>query len=230
MLSGIEHVSNGLESQCEDDLEVEAQIFRNDVGQAVAGDLVNSGVVINVGGSDDGPDQDLVPAQRYALHALVRQITEEFEDEPWDVWRMVHARLGITCLNDLSRTQFELAESVLQRYLDGKREESVIRGLVAKILRISAEKDNLAAVEFFCTRNYGTSQLKGLGRTQLQAALGYAHDWVPPSTPSQYVKPPPIAVTTPSLHDENADWSAKMYGWRWPGATFIVGFVLGRFF
>lgn len=207
------------------------QVFREDVGQAVAGDLVNSGVVINIGSAPEEASQELVPAQRRALNALVRKITDEFDDEPWDIWRMLHAKLGVTCIDELCRSQFERAESVLQRYLDQKREESVIRGLVAKILRISNEKAIRGEVELYCTRQYGTSQFKALGREQLQAVLGYAYDWAPPleqafQEPASMSEAPTVAVNP--LEDGN--WRTRVYGWQWLVAVFVMGFFIGRFF
>lgn len=203
---------------------METQIFRGQVGQVTAGDIVN----FNFGNPEEDASRgvDLVPAQRRALNDLVRTVTEEFDDEPWDVWRIVHARLGVKSVQDLTRAQFELAEQVLKDHLAGRREESLLRGLVSKVLRISAEKDNRTEVELFCSRNFGTSQFKLLTREQLQATLGFAHDWAPPKSAHDHgpMTPPPSTAPPCPLPVE------RRFTWPWLALTLVLGFILGRLF
>ncbi|ANY15918.1 hypothetical protein [Bordetella pseudohinzii] len=203
---------------------METQIFRGQVGQVTAGDIVNFNFVKPE--ADSNPGADLVPAQRRALNDLVRTITEEFDDEPWDVWRIVHAKLGVKSVQDLTRAQFDLAEQVLKDHLTGRREESLLRGLVSKVLRVSSEKDNRAEVELFCSRNFGTSQFKLLTREQLQATLGFAHDWAPPK--SAYEHEPP--ATHPAKMAPSPLPAERRFTWHWLAVTLLLGFILGRFF
>ncbi|MGX9692943.1 hypothetical protein ACTJNK_21605 [Achromobacter anxifer] len=213
---------------------MENQIFRGQVGQATAGDIVNFNFGSVSGNHDDGGS--MVPAQRKALHQMVRTITDEFDDEAWDVWRIVHAKLGVTTVHELTRSQFQAAEAVLKDHLQQRREESLMRGLVAKVLRVASEKDNRSEVELFCSRNFGTSQLKLLTREQLQAALGFVHDWAPPkmttsslpsSQPLEATSGAPMAVGSPPTRLPTG--IAGSYSWRWLLAALLIGFFMGRF-
>ncbi|CAB3834787.1 hypothetical protein LMG26858_00880 [Achromobacter anxifer] len=212
---------------------MENQIFRGQVGQATAGDIVNFNFGSVSGSQDDGGS--LVPAQRKALHQMVRTITDEFDDEAWDVWRIVHAKLGVTTVHELTRNQFQVAEAVLKDHLQQRREESLMRGLVAKVLRVASEKDNRPEVELFCSRNFGTSQLKLLTTDQLKVTLGFAHDWSPPKAAAPA---PHASVTEASLGNGpkapapmiSAPVPSRLFTWHWLAGGVVLGFVLGRFF
>ncbi|MGH8332506.1 MAG: hypothetical protein ACRES0_19060, partial [Pseudomonas sp.] len=104
-----------------------SQDFHGSVGQVAAGDIQNLDVKIHVLGKQD--DKGLVPAQRKELHAL-RAKCEELGEDPRDVWRRVHAQLGVKAISEISSEQFGEAQAVIQSRLDQLQEEVDKRRLV----------------------------------------------------------------------------------------------------
>lgn len=145
-----------------------SQDFHDGVGQVAGGDINNYGV-----NSDKAESRCLVSAQRKELHGL-RAKCEEVGDDPREIWRMVHAQLGVTTLSEISADQFPLARSTMQLRLRlaQLQEEADKRRLVGKILR-AAEKDLKVEMNNFCELRFGRTQLKNLEKSQLRKTLEF---------------------------------------------------------
>ena len=115
-----------------------SQDFHGGVGQAATGDINNYGININI--ADKTESRGLVSAQRKELHEL-RAKCEELGEDPRDIWRMVHAQLGVTTISEISADQFQEARDTMRARLEQLQEEADKRRLVGKVLRAVAEKD-----------------------------------------------------------------------------------------
>jgi hypothetical protein len=153
-----------------------SQDFHGGVGQAATGDINNYGISINL--TDKTETRGLVSAQRKELHQL-RAKCEELGDDPRDVWRRVHAQLGVTTISEITAEQFADAQSVLQARLEFLQEEADKRRLVGKVLRAVAEKDAKAEMNNFCELTFGRTQLNNLQKPQLQKTLEFVLSFKP---------------------------------------------------
>lgn len=153
-----------------------SQDFHGEVGQAAGGDINNYGVSISF--VDKTEPRVLVSAQRKELHEL-RAKCEELGDDPRDVWRRVHAQLGVSTISEITAEQFVDARNVIQARLESLQEEADKRRLVGKILRAVAEKDTKVELNNFCELNFGRTQLKNLQKIQLQKTLEFVQSFVP---------------------------------------------------
>jgi hypothetical protein len=153
-----------------------SQDFHGAVGQAAGGDINNYGVNIHL--VDKTETRGLVSAQRKELHQL-RAMCEELGDDPRDVWRRVHAQLGVTTIGEITVEQFVDARTVLQTRLEFLQEEADKRRLVGKVLRVVAEKDAKAELNNFCELTFGRTQLNNLQKPQLQITLEFVQGFAP---------------------------------------------------
>lgn len=153
-----------------------SQDFHGEVGQAAGGDINNYGV--NISFVDKINARALVSAQRKELHEL-RGKCEELGDDPRDVWRRVHAQLGVTSIGEITAEQFVDARNVIQSRLEFLQEEADKRRMVGKVLRAVAEKDAKAEMNNFCELSFGRTQLKNLQKPQLQKTLEFVQGFVP---------------------------------------------------
>jgi len=147
-----------------------SQEFHGNVGQVSAGDIKNYGVSINL--VDTQERRSLVPAQRTELHEL-RAKCEELGDDPRDVWRMVHAQLGVKSISEICADKFPEARDVIRARLEHLQEEDDKRRLVGKVLRAATEKDAKQDVNNFCELTFGRTQLNNLKRSELQKVLEF---------------------------------------------------------
>lgn len=154
------------------------QNFQGGVGQAAEGDINNFGINISLADADKAESRGLVTAQRKELHEL-RAKCEELGDDPRDVWRMVHAHLGVTSINEISADQFSDAREVMRQRFERLQEEADKRRLVGKVLRAVAEKDAKAEMNTFCDLSFGRTQLNNLEKIQLQQTLEYVLQFKP---------------------------------------------------
>ena len=153
-----------------------SQDFHGEVGQAAGGDINNYGVNISLVDKIDA--RALVSAQRKQLHEL-RAKCEELGDDPRDVWRRVHAQLGVTTIGEITAEQFVDARNVMQSRLEFLQEDADKRRLVGKVLRAVAEKDAKAEMNNFCELSFGRTQLNNLQKPQLQKTLEFVQGFVP---------------------------------------------------
>ena len=142
------------------------------------GDINNYGISIGLAETDKAESRSLVSAQRKELHDLRAQC-EELGDDPRDVWRMVHAHLGVTSVNEITADQFSEAREVMQKRLERLKEEADKRRLVGKVLRAVAEKDAKAEMNTFCEVSFGRTQLNSLEKMQLQKTLEFVLQFQP---------------------------------------------------
>lgn len=199
-----------------------SQDFHGSVGQVAAGDIQNLEVKIHVLGKQE--DKGLVPAQRKELHAL-RAKCEELGEHPRDVWRRVHAQLGVKSISEIASEQFSEARTVIQERLDQLQEEADQRRIGGKILRMSTEKDVEKEIVNFCELTFGRTQLNSFKRSELQQVLEFAQR---------------LEVRTQSIQDEQ---TTTRYGGanplpllvflsvhRWHASgVFLTGLFLGRY-
>lgn len=148
------------------------QNFQGGVGQVAEGDINNFGISISLADADKTETRGLVTAQRKELHEL-RAKCEELGDDPRDVWRMVHAHLGVTSINEIAADQFPEAREVMRQRLERLKEEADKRRIVGKVLRAIAEKDAKTEVNTFCDLSFGRTQLNNLEKVQLQKTLEF---------------------------------------------------------
>ncbi|OLF53780.1 hypothetical protein [Pseudomonas chlororaphis] len=153
-----------------------SQDFHGEVGQAAGGNINNYGVNISL--VDKTEARFLVSAQRKELHEL-RAKCEELGDDPRDVWRRVHAQLGVNTISEITAEQFVDARNVMQTRLELLQEEADKRRLVGKVLRAVAEKDAKVEMNTFCELNFGRTQLKNLQKPQLQKVLEFVLSFKP---------------------------------------------------
>jgi len=189
-----------------------SQDFHGGVGQAAAGDINNFGVSISLAGKTE--TRGLVSAQRNELHAL-RAKCEELGDDPRDVWRRVHAQLGVTTISEITSEQFVDARNVIQARLEHLQEEADKRRLVGKVLRAVAEKDAKAEMNNFCELSFGRTQLSNLQKPQLQKTLEFIQRF---QTTAQPIRSEPEALKLKDfivLHRQNA------------AVLFILGILIG---
>ncbi|KRP97465.1 hypothetical protein TX25_06050 [Pseudomonas lactis] len=160
------------------------QKFQGGVGQVAEGDINNFGISIKLADADKAEFRSLVTAQRKELHEL-RAKCEELGDDPRDVWRTVHAQLGVTTISEITAGQFVDARNVLRTRLERLQEEADIRRLVGKVLRVVAEKDAKNEMNNFCELSFGRTQLKKLQKSQLQQTLEFVQGFQPMKLPEE---------------------------------------------
>lgn len=158
------------------------QKFQGGVGQVAEGDINNFGISIKLADADKSESRSLVTAQRKELHEL-RAKCEELGDDPRDVWRTVHAQLGVTTISEITAEQFVDARNVMKTRLEFLQEEADKRRLVGKVLRVVAEKDAKAEMNNFCELSFGRTQLKNLRKSQLQKTLEFVQRFQPVRQP-----------------------------------------------
>lgn len=180
-----------------------SQDFHGEVGQAAGGDINNYGVNISL--VDKTEARFLVFAQRKELHEL-RAKCEELGDDPRDVWRRVHAQLGVTTISEITAEQFVDARNVIQTRLESLQEEADKRRLVGKVLRAVAEKDAKAEMNNFCELTFGRTQLKNLQKSQLQQTLEFVQKFQPERQPgAPKIMPREISIRDfLVIHKQNA--------------------------
>ncbi|EPC9939865.1 hypothetical protein ACR31J_002807 [Pseudomonas aeruginosa] len=194
-----------------------SQEIHGNVGQATSGDIHNYGIQINL--ADKVEERGLVPAQRKELHEL-RAKCEELGDDPRDVWRRVHAQLGVKSISEIGADQFPEARDVLRARLEQLQDEADKRRLVGKVLRAASEKDANQEVSNFCELTFGRTQLTQLKRAELQKVLEFIlqFDARPAPAPLQ-------AEAAPKL-----DLRGFLLAYRWNAAgLFLFGVLVGRF-
>ncbi|AZE35249.1 hypothetical protein C4K06_2216 [Pseudomonas chlororaphis subsp. aureofaciens] len=194
-----------------------SQDFHGEVGQAAGGDINNYGVNISL--VDKTESRFLVSAQRKELHEL-RAKCEELGDDPRDVWRRVHAQLGVTTISEITAEQFVDARNAIQARLEFLQEEADKRRLVGKVLRAVAEKDAKAEMNNFCELTFGRTQLNNLQKPQLQKTLEFVQGFVP----HQQKAPPPLEVSKLTFRD------FVMLHRQNSAGLFLLGIFIGGFF
>ncbi|MCV0073265.1 hypothetical protein KUC74_20030 [Pseudomonas aeruginosa] len=191
--------------------------FHEGIGQYTEGNINNYGIQINL--TDKAEERGLVPAQRKELHEL-RAKCEELGDDPRDVWRRVHAQLGVKSISEIASDQFPEARDVLRARLEQLQDETDKRRLVGKVLRAASEKDASQEVNNFCELTFGRTQLTQLKRAELQKVLEYILQFEAKSLPPQQIDTPPQRLPLREFlitYKANAFW------------LFVFGIIVDRF-
>ncbi len=192
-----------------------SQEFHGGVGQVAEGDINNFGISINV--ADRTEQRLLVKAQKSELHEI-RAKCEELGADPRDVWRQVHAALGVTGLSEITAAQFQEARSVMLARLEQLQESSDKNRLIWKALRTASEKDAKDALNNFCDLTFGRTQLTNLSRAELQKVLEFVQGY----------EPAVAQVTQASVEPLPLREFLITYKWNATG-LFLFGLLVGRF-
>lgn len=117
--------------------------------------------------------QPLVPAQRHQLNNQIKSAATALRQEPQQIWRHVHASLGVEGIGDITRDQYQVAQQAVEEYLDGAKEYAACQKLVGQILRVAADKGIQEPMESFCLGAFGMDRLKELGREDLAQVYAF---------------------------------------------------------
>lgn len=199
-----------------------SQEFHGGVGQVAAGNISNYDV--NIGVHEKAESRGLVSAQRKELHEL-RSKCEELGDDPRDVWRSVHAQLGVTSISEISTEQFAAARAVLEARLAFLLEDADKRRLVGKVLRATTEKDAKSELNNFCELSFGRIHLNSLSRVDLQRVLEFIQGFQVKPLQVEHAVTPSDSIPAPRLpirdflitYRVNAFW------------LFMFGIIVDRF-
>lgn len=150
------------------------QEFNNQIhdGQFAGRDIVNN--------IHNNPEQDtrlLVPAQRNALNSLISDIESFGKYTGWDLWRKVHALLGVCSINEITISQFEKAENFLKKEMDQAVELAACKTLMNLIMTdISGRQELKNKTNRFSKEQFGTADFYKLNKTQLREILNYVKE------------------------------------------------------
>ena len=142
--------------------------------------------------------QPLVPAQRQQLNNQVRSTAETLREEPQQIWRHVHAALGVESIGDITRDQYSAAQQAVDAYLDKAKQYAACQKLVGQILRLANDKGIQEAMESFCLGAFGMDRLKELGREELAQVYAFVQrhpaEGKSPSTLQHYLQFKPVRI------------------------------------
>ncbi len=176
----------------------------------IARDLVN--IALPAIEKDTRP---LVPAQRKQLHQLVLEIAESGGDEGYEVWHRVHAEIGVRSIEEMAVCHYQPAFSYLQAQRDLCREKSQKKELISALLKISANTDRYDDLLLHCRKNYGSSHLKSLQRTELQQVLLWLDE-------ERNKTPESIAKQQLTIPWWRLAWDYPVF----TGSVFLIGFAV----
>ena len=120
--------------------------------------------------------QPLVPAQRHQLNNQIKSAAAALRQEPQQIWRHVHAALGVESVGDISRDQYQAAQQAVEDYLDSAKEYAACQKLVGQILRVATDKGIQEPMESFCLGAFGMDRLKELGREELAQVYAFVEN------------------------------------------------------
>lgn len=190
-----------------------SQEFHGNVGQVSAGDIKNYGVSINL--TETPERRSLVPAQRTELHEL-RAKCEALGDDPRDVWRRVHAQLGVTSISEICADKFPEARDVIRARLEHLQEEDDKHRLVARVQQVEAEKDARQDVSNFCELAFGRTELNNLKRSELQKVLEFIQRYEP------------LVIPAHTATAARLPMRAFLITYKWHAAgLFLLGLLVG---
>lgn len=129
-----------------------------------------------------GPNREpLTDSQRRRLNALVVEVSEDLKVEPRQLWtEIVHVRLGVKSVVEITRDQFGLAEQALCDFRLQRRNELGDNRLISEILRQRTLKGMIKLVDAYCLHTFGEGRLKSLNRQQLLQLLAFVDHYEAP--------------------------------------------------
>lgn len=139
-------------------------------GQFAGRDIIN-----NIHQNAESVDERLlVLAQRNTLNSLISDIESFGKHTGWDMWRKVHALLGVSSINEIVISQFEKAENFLKKELDQAVEYAACKTLMSLIMTDTQDRQELKnKTNRFSKEQFGTANFYKLSKTQLQEILNY---------------------------------------------------------
>ncbi len=117
-----------------------------------------------------------MPAQRHQLNNQIKSAAIALRQEPQQIWRHVHAALGVESIGDITRDQYQAAQQAVEDYLDGAKDYAACQKLVGQILRVATDKGIQADMENFCLGAFGMDRLKELGREELAQVYAFVEN------------------------------------------------------
>lgn len=121
--------------------------------------------------------QPLVPAQRQQLNSHIKGAAAALRQEPQQIWRHVHAVLGVESVNDITRDQYQSALQSVDDYLNSTKQSAACQKLVGQILRTATDKGIQEPMENFCLGAFGMDRLKELGREELAQVYAFVEQY-----------------------------------------------------
>uniref|UniRef100_UPI0035C67795 hypothetical protein n=1 Tax=Serratia quinivorans TaxID=137545 RepID=UPI0035C67795 len=152
------------------------QRFKGDVGNVAGRDVIN----ISLPPEPPGPKKDevLATSQRLHINGLITNIVnegkkkgetdEQYVERRKKIWRLLHAHLGVECVNEMKKSQFDKAITYLSGLAAEVKESKRCGTLIKKILNNDAGRKSFHE---YCIAQFGTTQLTELNITQLQQVL-----------------------------------------------------------
>ncbi|CAE1145039.1 Membrane protein [Serratia sp. Tan611] len=154
----------------------------------------------------------LVPAQRKQLNQLVASVAEAGDEEAFEVWRRVHAEIGVENIEKMTVGQYQPACSYLQAQMDLIRERAHKKELISALLKISTSSDLRFKLTQYCRKSFGSSHLKTLRRSDLQQALLWLDD-------ERHKEEPASAEPAPAMPWWRVAWEYPVF----TGLAFLAG-------
>lgn len=119
----------------------------------------------------------LVPAQRKSLHNLISDIESYGGVTARELWLKLHATLGVCSINEITVSQFSIAEKFLTDEFETAKENASCKMLIHLILCEINDREELKdKMNHYSKRQFYTSDLKKLNKMQLQNVLNYIEE------------------------------------------------------
>ncbi|MCY1295834.1 hypothetical protein D9M71_116220 [compost metagenome] len=177
----------------------------------------------------DDKKEPITANQRRRLNALVAEVSDDLKVEAKTLWTdVVHVRLGVQTVGEITRDQFLQAEQALYDYRQQQLDTSSNNRLISEILRQSKLKGIAKPMSDYCLHTAGVSKLKRLDRDKLLQVLRFVESYqvTPEQEPPESVA---AEVITPTKQSFMTD--LKVFLTTYPmhcGAIALVLVVLGR--
>ncbi|MCX8656458.1 hypothetical protein J3U08_06615 [Gilliamella sp. B2894] len=148
--------------------------LQDNTAEQIAGrDIYN----ITSSNDDELDTRPLVPAQRKSLNSLISDIENYGELTAPELWLKLHATLGVCSINEITVSQFPIADKFLTDEFEAAKEKASCKMLIHLILCEINGKDELKdKMNHYSKRQFCTSDLKRLNKMQLQNVLNYVEE------------------------------------------------------
>lgn len=171
--------------------------------------------------SDASKKEPLAKVQRIKLRAVAADVAEECEVSEAFLWKeVIHAKLGVTTINEITRDQYPAALDILDAFRSDRREQRTRQELIDLVREIAQAKGITAELRKFCTREFGEQRLDPLERANILKALAFVDDYRPGSTSTKAPAPSPnVPIQIREL--------VVSYPWQF-GLVFALGALAGK--
>ncbi|MDN0093907.1 hypothetical protein [Yersinia rohdei] len=118
-------------------------------------------------------NRPLVPAQRKQLNQLVKEIIETGHEEGFSIWQKVHAEIGVSSIDEMTVSHYQVAYSYLLALRDRYCEKEASKSLIHLLLKNTQQESERQQLIKYCHIQFGSGRLTELTRSQLQQALSW---------------------------------------------------------